>query len=267
MINSALYREPALLDPAKHRDLKIGALADFSITRGMHGVFLAVTEIPQAAIEFPVVFVATGEKNEAGRGQFSPIALLGLAQNENLFVDGTRWDARYIPAFIRRYPFLTANLRNADVPGPGVMIDTAWSGVSTTEGEPLFGADDKPAPALQRAMEFLERFEIEAQRTRNFCARLVEFDLLREMQADATLPDGLKFSVDGFHVVDEEKLLKLPDLAVIEMHRNGMLSLLNLHLASMHTMRGLVERKAKRAQAARAAGNGAGNGADNGASA
>jgi hypothetical protein len=250
VINSALYREPELLDPARHRALKMGTLADFSITRGMHGAFITATEMPQAALEFPLLFIHSGERDTAGRPTVSPIVLLGLAAGENLFVDGTRWDARYIPAFIRRYPFLTATLRSAGA--TGVMVDKAWSGFSETEGEPLFGADDKPAPALKRAMEFLEMFEAEAQRTRMFCTRLVELGLLREMKADATLPDGMTLSVDGFLVVDEEKLQRLPDDVVLEMHRNGMLMLLHLHLASMANMRAMVERKARRAQAAAA---------------
>lgn len=251
MINSALYRDPQLLDPAHHRALRMGALADFSITRGMHGVFITVTEMPQAALEFPLVFVNPGERDAAGRPTVSPIVLLGVAQNENLYVDGPRWDARYIPAFIRRYPFLTATLRNAGA--TGVMIDRAWSGFSETEGEPLFEPDDKPAPALKRAMDFLEMFESEVQRTRSFCSRLVELELLKEMKADATLPDGTTLSIDGFLVVDDEKLAQLPDAAVVEMHRNGMAMLLHLHLASLANMRPLLERKARRAQAAQVA--------------
>lgn len=251
MINSALYREPVLLEPARHRQLKIGTLADFSITRGMHAVFLAATEIPQAALEFPVVFVHTGVRDDAGRATVSPIALLGVAQGENLFVEGPRWEARYIPAFIRRYPFLTANLRGA--PAPGVMIDRGWSGFSEEQGDPLFGADGQPAPALQRAIEFLDRFETEAQRTQLFCARLVELELLREMKADATLPDGVSLSIDGFYVIDDEKLRALGDAPVLEMHRNGMLALLNLHQTSMNHLRTMIERKARRAQAAKEA--------------
>jgi hypothetical protein len=248
VINSALYRQPVLLDPAQYRNKKMGVLSDFSITKNMHAVFVTATEVPQAALEFPVVFVNTGDRDAGGRPMISPIVLLGLVQNENLFLAGTRWDARYIPAFIRRYPFLTANLKGASA--PGVLIDIAWSGFSDTDGEPLFDAGDKPAPALQRAIQFLEMFEAEAQRTRAFCARLAELDLLKEMKADATLPDGAKMSVDGFFTVDEDKLLKLPDATVLELHRNGMLALLHLHLASLNNLRHMVERKARSVAAA-----------------
>jgi hypothetical protein len=247
-INSALYRQPELLDPAAHRRLKVGPLDDFSITRGMHGAFITATEMPQAALEFPIVFIHSGELDAAGKATVSPIVLLGLSQGENLYVEGARWRARYIPAFIRRYPFLTATLRNAGA--TGVMIDRGWSGFSESDGEALFDADDKPAPALKRAMEFLEMFETEAQRTRSFCARVAELGLLKEMKADATLPGGATLSIDGFLVVDEEKLQKLDAELVLEAHRNGMLMLLHMHLASLVNMRTMVERKGRRAAAA-----------------
>ena len=86
----------------------------------------------------------------------------------------------------------------------------------------------------------------EALRTRQFCAQLVELDLLRPMQADATLPDGQRLTVEGFKLVDEERLRALPDPAVLELHRNGMLMLMNLHIASLANMRALIERKARR---------------------
>lgn len=244
MIHSALYRAPELLDPVRHGALRISALQDWSIARQMHAVYLAATELPEAALEFPVLFVHSGERDAAGRATVSPIALLGLAQGENLYVDGTRWLARYVPAFIRRYPFLTG--RSADDAAPGVMIDTAWSGLSPTVGEALFDAQGWPAPALQQRLALLERFEAEALRTRQFCAQLVGLDLLRPMQADATLPDGQKLTVEGFKLVDEEKLRALPDPAVLELHRNGMLMLMNLHIASLANMPALIERKARR---------------------
>ena len=248
MINSALYRSPELLDPAHHRKLKVGTLADFSIAKAMHGAFVTATEIPQAAIEYPVVFIHSGERDAAGQPTISPIVLLGLSQGENLYVDGARWDARYVPAFIRRYPFLTATLQQ-QAGAAGVMIDRGWSGVSETVGEPLFDADDKPAAALQRAIDFLQMFETEAQRTRSFCARLLELDVLKEMKADSTLPGGATLSIGGFLVVDEERLQKLPDAAVLEIHRNGMLMLLHMHLGSLANMRAMVERKARRTAA------------------
>ena len=239
-----LYRRSIPLDPAVHRGHKVAQLTDFSIARELHAVFVTATEFPQAALEFPIVFVETGRHDVAGRPMMSPVALLGLSHGENLHVEGTRWDARYIPAYIRRYPFSTAAMPGAS--GINVLVDEAWSGFSDHAGEPLFEADDTPAPALKRAMDFLERFELEAERTHAFCERLVMLGVLKEMKADATLPNGQTLSVDGFHAIDEDKLRALADATVLELGRNGLLMLMQVHLMSIANIRHLVNKKAAR---------------------
>ncbi len=244
----SLYQRSIALDPAVHRQRKVSPLSDFSIAKDLHAVFVTATEFAQAALEFPIVFVETGRHDAAGRPMMSPVALLGLTHGENLYVEGTRWEARYIPAYIRRYPFSTASLPGAS--GINVLVDEAWSGFSDHGAEPLFEAGDTPAPALKRAMDFLERFEFETERTQAFCERLVMLGVLKEMKADATLQNGHKLSVDGFHAVDEEKLRALPEAAVLELWRNGLLMLMQAHLISLANIRHLVNRKAARLQAA-----------------
>ncbi len=250
MINSALYRQPELLDSALHRHKKLQSLTDFSITKNMHAVFVTAAEFPVVALDFPIIFINTGERLANGRAMVSPVAMLGLVANENLHLDGTRWDARYVPAFIRRFPFLTAGVQGAST--PGVFVDASWSGFDDTEGEALFDADGKATPQLTRAVEFLQRFDLEQQRTRAVCTRLVELDLLKEMTADATLPNGETLQVEGLLVVDEEKLAALSDALVLELHRSGVLMLLQAQLMSLVNMTHLVERKAARQIAAMA---------------
>jgi len=244
VINSALYREPQLLDANLHRTKRLKPLTDFSVTKNMHAVFITATEFPQASLDFPIIFINTGERLENGKALVSPVALLGLTANENLRVAGERWDGRYVPAFIRRFPFLTAGVQGMDT--PGVFVDASWPGFSDTEGEPLFDAEGKPTAVLQGMIDFLYRFDAEMQRTRLFCERVVGLDLLKEMQADATMPNGENVKVEGFLVIDEEKLGKLPDATVLELHRNGMLMLMQAHLMSLANVRDLVERKAAR---------------------
>ncbi|MGZ5154810.1 MAG: SapC family protein [Caldimonas sp.] len=240
----SLYHRSIPLDPALHRERKIVPLSDFSIARDLHAVFVTATEFPQAALEFPIVFVETGRHDPAGRPVMSPVALLGLSHGENLHVEGSRWDARYIPAYIRRYPFSTAAMPGAS--GINVLVDEAWGGFSDHAGDPLFDAGGAPAPALKRAMDFLERFELETERTRAFCERLVMLGVLKEMKADATLPNGQTLSVDGFHAIDEDKLHALPDATVLELWRTGLLMLMQVHLMSIANIRHLVNKKAAR---------------------
>ena len=244
-----LYRRPVPLDSARHARRRVLPLSDWRFCANQHAAYLTVTEIPHAALEFPVVFVRDGET-------VSPVILLGLEAGENLFVDldtGT-WRARYVPAAFRRYPFITSQAQ----PGQPaqVLVDEDWAGFGETEGEPLFGpspADGGQAgqtPALARALEFLQRFEDEVARTRAFCTRLAELEILEPMKVDATLPGERKLRVDGFEAVEESRLAALPDATVLELFRNGMLGMLQLHLASVANVRNVVDRKGERELAA-----------------
>jgi hypothetical protein len=171
------------------------------------------------------------------------VVLLGLANHENLrLTPQGRWDARYVPAFIRRFPFLTARVKGSNA--PGVFVDAAWSGFSDTEGEPLFDAQGEPTDTLKRALDFLQRFDEEQRRTRAFSQRVAELDLLKDVQVEVSLPDGKKLTVNGFLTVDEEKLNQLPDATIVDLHRSNMLMLMQVHLLSMNNLPALAERKA-----------------------
>lgn len=243
----ALYREPTLLGNVEHRHLKLARLNDHSMAAGMHSSFLGAAEFALAARDFAILFV---RDSSASPGQIEPIVLLGVVPGENLFVDGTRWDARYVPAFIRRYPFSLARVEGRTE--PAVMIDRSWAGFSETLGEPLYDDEGKAAPRLAEAVEFMTQFEVEVARTFAFCKHLVELDLLREMAAQVTLADGQTLGLDGLLAIDAAKLHALADAQVLEMHHNGMLSLVHAHLLSLANMQALVERKAQRLQRAAA---------------
>jgi hypothetical protein len=234
-----------VLDFVKHRHLKLAPLSDHSMAASMHASFLAAAEFTAAARDFVIVFV-----NDAveGRMQVEPIVLLGVTAGENLYLDGTRWDARYVPAYIRRYPFWLTQAPGIE--DPVVMIDQGWPGFSEGEGDPLYAGDNQPAPRLAAAMEFITQFEVEAARTLQFCQRLSALGLLRTMTANLTLPGGQSLALDGLMTVDDAKLQALPDAQVIELHRNGMLGLLHAHLLSLANLQALVERKARRLQPA-----------------
>ena len=240
-----MYGRAVPLDPAVHRDRKISPLTDYTVASKLHAVFVTATEFAQAALEFPIVFVESGPRDATGRTVMSPVALLGLEHGENLHVESGRWTARYVPAFIRRYPFLTAKVAGSS--SSHVLVDDSWSGFSDHAEEPLFLAGDVPAPAFRRTMDFLERFELESERTRVFCERLVSLAVLKEMKADATLPNGETLSVDGFHAIDEAKLHALPDPTALALWRNNFLMLMQAHLMSLANIRHLVARKAARA--------------------
>ena len=191
--------------------------------------------------EYPIVFT------RMPNGRIVPVAMLGLRNRENLFVeeDG-RWMANYIPAFVRRYPFVLAQLGGDSL---GVCVDEAYAGLSEQEGEPLFDEQGRNSPVLGNALEFLQRFQQEFARTEAFCQRLEQAGLLREMNAKADLADGRSFTVNGLLVVDEPKLMALPDATALSLFRKGELHLVSMHLASLSNMQRLVDRIARAASA------------------
>ena len=98
MTPSVLYRDPVPVNPVLHRNKRVGKLSDFSVAKAMHAVFLAAAEFENAALEYVIVFVHTGDDPATGKRSMAPIVLLGLNLGENLFVDGPRWDSHYMPA-------------------------------------------------------------------------------------------------------------------------------------------------------------------------
>jgi len=232
------YEKPALLDRRKHRSRRVRPGSSFAFARRANSLVLAGVEFNEACKEYAVVFT------RPAAGRVVPVVMLGLRSRENLFVgDDGRWDARYIPAFVRRYPFVLAELPGQPL---AVCIDEAYAGLGESEGEPLFDAEGGDTPFLRNALEFLAQYQREHLRTEAFCQRLDQAGLLREMDARADLVDGRSFTINGLLVVDEKKLLALPEAAALALFRSGELHLISLHLASLSNMQRLVERLAQR---------------------
>jgi hypothetical protein len=194
-----------------------------------------VVEFAEACKEYPIVFVRVGEVPADGKQAVAPLAVLGLKTGSNLFVKDNSWTGNYVPAYLRRYPFSMARI-DQESDSMAVCYDSEWAGFSQTEGTMLFGADNEPSEFLKNVQNFLESFEQEAERTRLICQQLNELDLFREMRFEATLASGEKLDVDGFLAVDEKKLAELPDDKVLQLHRSGLLSLLEMHRVSMGNM-------------------------------
>jgi hypothetical protein len=233
-----------------HRALKLKVpVEDWSVANRLNALFVAAAEFGEVCREFPIVFVKAGAEPD-GKDAIAPIAVLGLTQNQNLYVTGERWRAQYMPAILRMFPFCIARI---DAERFAVCVDSAYAGLSEKEGTPLFQDDGKPSELVTSMQKQLEVLEAEIQRTRLVGARLQELGLLREMRFDAKLPDGTQHTVDGFLTVDDQKVTALSDAVVGELHRSGLLGLIHLHWVSLGNMRRLVDWHIERSAAAPAA--------------
>jgi hypothetical protein len=229
------YNKPVALNKVTHKEVKVTPIdGDYSFAKKINSVIVAGIEFTEAAKEYPIVFAQAGDS-------FVPVALLGLRNQENLFVDddGT-WDARYIPAFVRRYPFVLASTPDAEQ--LVVCIDESYSGFNDSEGEALFSDDGEPVELLNKTMEFLEEYQRQYARTEAFLARLKENDLLMSLNARVDLVDGKQFSLTGLLAVDERKLLQLSDEKAVQLFRAGELAWIYCHLMSLGCMGRMVDR-------------------------
>ncbi len=236
MSTPPMYGNLVPLDRRLHQNLRLNTeIPVVSRIAGLNSLFLAVVEFAEACKEYPIVFVRVGEVPADGKQAVAPLAVLGLKAGSNLFVKDNSWTGNYVPAYLRRYPFSMARI-DQESDSMAVCYDSEWAGFSQTEGTMLFGTDNEPSEFLKNVQSFLESFEQEAERTRLICQQLNELDLFREMRFEATLASGDKLDVDGFLAVDEKKLAELPDDKVLQLHRSGLLSLLEMHRVSMGNM-------------------------------
>jgi hypothetical protein len=245
----SFYTKPELLNRELMRGKRIAPLHHYGFASQLNSLFLAGAEFADACKEYPIVFTSVGAE---GNTKIVPVAMMGLREGENLFVQADQsWDARYIPAFVRRYPFVLAELPGQQL---GVCLDTAYPGFGDKEGEALFDDAGANTPFLQNALDFLNRYQIEHMRTERFCKHLADNGLLVEMSAKAELKDGSSYLVNGLMVVDEQKLLALPDEKALQVFRAGELSWVYAHLMSLPNLNGLIDRLSKRPKAAATAG-------------
>lgn len=216
------YRQPEPLTAAAHGDWRIRG-GDLRFAETAHVVPLVVSEFVQAARFYPILFTTDGA---------APVALLGL-ERRNLFVSDGAWQPRtYVPAYVRRYPFGFMALRE---PGRfALAIDAASEAIGRGEGEgePLF-ADGAPSPLTQEALKFCDAYQGEAAGTDSFRQALVARDLLVDRRAEVTLPDGRKFAVEGFQLVDPTRLAALDAETVVDWQARGWLALVHFHLMSL----------------------------------
>lgn len=237
-----IYDQPVVLNRARHRHLRLKSQpAHFEFARQINSVPLTSVEFADAARDYPIVFAGTPDQASM------PAVLLGLAASENLFVlDDGRWEAEaYVPAFLRRYPFVVAD--QGESGGYSVCLDRAFLLDDGEGGEPLFDEEGREAPALSRALKFLADYQGAVERTQAMMRQLRDNGLLIAKHVHAERPGAPRQTISGFSVVDETRLQKLSAKALKELSRTGTLGLLYVHLASLVNLKRLVRRREARA--------------------
>jgi SapC len=232
------YNELQPLSSQQHADFKIRAADKAPFLAKQHAVPVTVEEFPLVQRFMPIVF-SQGEEPV-------PLALMGLNEGINTFFDedGALNETNfYVPAYIRRYPYLLARLR-PDSDELSLCFDPTSDTVGAfEEGEALF-VDGQPSDTTKNILQFNEQFEQAGARTGQFMQELKELDLL--IDGEVTIqPDGAAqpFVYRGFMMVDENKLNEMRGDQLRKIVQNGMLPLIYAHLFSLGLMRDIFGRQ------------------------
>lgn len=232
-----IYESATPVSHARHGQWSVEVGADFAFSKHVNSVPLMAVEFPNAASEYSIVFAGT-------EAAVVPAVILGMRNDENLYLaEQGGWKAKYVPAFVRRYPFVFST--SEDGKTFTLCIDEAFSGFNQKgRGEPLFDADKKPSPYVAKVLKFLEQYQIEFLRTQAFCKKLAELKLLEPMRAQANLGSGEKLSLGGFMAVNRDRVKALAADKLAELAKTDELELLYLHLHSMRNFSDMGNRLA-----------------------
>lgn len=224
----------------RHRGKRVRPVNDLRFAANLHLAYLTVHEFARAAGTYPIVFL-----EDKASDQFRPLALLGLEAGENLFVDAQgRWEAAYIPAIIRRYPFGLSRAEEAD--RYVVCVDEGSELLSDTEGLPLFDEQGQPTDVIENVKRYLGELQQMEQLTNEFVQFIVQHNLLTPLNMRVSA-SGQARTISGCYVINEERLNNLSDARFLEIRQKGYLPALYAHLISLSQTERLVALKDRRA--------------------
>lgn len=214
-----------------HADLGLVERSNFPFAVGSNAIPITIDEFVVAQRFYPIVF--TPQENGA------PLALVGLADGDNLFIDANgNWRAdTYVPAYVRRYPFLLARL-TPEAQDLSLCFDDSTNLLSNEASQKLF-VGTEASDTTKNILQFCEQFEVAVQRTSAFMAELSELKLLQDTEASASI-NGQDMSFRGFKAVDEKALQEIRGDVARKLVKNGMLGLIYAHFFSLSNMQNLM---------------------------
>ena len=231
----------ALLNNVDHADIRVITDRSARYRDDIKQSLVFPFEFRNVQACYPILFQQHSE------GDFYPLALFGFQEKENLFLDESGWQAPYIPAMVRREPFLIG-FQDSDSRGESqrmrvLSIDMDHPRVNTEHGEPLFQPLGGRTPFLEGVANLLETIYAGIEHNKSFVGALQELDLLESVTLEIELKDGSRNQLIGFHCLNEDKVRALSAEVLGDLNERGYLMPLFMVLASMGNIQRLVELK------------------------
>ncbi|MGB3462022.1 SapC family protein [Rhodanobacter lindaniclasticus] len=234
-----------LLNNVAHKDLRIAARFGRAFGDDVGMVPAYPTEYAELQREYPIFF-----QKDSETGEYRSVALLGFARDENLYLQGERWNAGYLPGHIARGPFLIG-FQEQDVDGERrceavIHVDLDHPRVSFDEGEPVFLPQGGNSPYLEQVATVLRGIRDGVDGGKAMYEIFDSMGLIQPITLDIKFDDTHGANVTGLLGIDRERLAALDAESLHVLHRSGYLEGAYLVLASMHNLRRLMAEKQRR---------------------
>ncbi len=218
------YKKPMPIDARKHADLSLKKNFGFDFAKTVNAIPVNMIEMPQVCHFYPIAF--SPDENA------SPVAIMGLRDTENLFVDTNgAWDPEcYVPAYARRYPFIFSEVPNTDQ--LTLCVDDAPEALDKGGEQKFFDSEGKPTELANNALEFCKSYHAASQQTIEFSRALDASGVLVQREAQIKIAGDKVINFSGFRIIDEAKLAELDDKTFLEWRAKGWTPFLYAHLFS-----------------------------------
>jgi hypothetical protein len=233
---------PVILNNDTHRKLRVITTRSAEYGEKVHVVPVIGDELSEVALDFPVYLMKNDET-----GKFSLYALMGLEPDENLYLQGERWAASYLPLHMRRTPFLLTptdeEKRTTEDNEAKIAIDMDSKRISESKGQAIFNENGSKTPYLESIIKVLSVLVMGIESTEAFISLLVEHDLIESTQINMTFVNGEKRSLQGLYIINADKLDGLKGEVLQEFHSRGFLQASYMMVASMGQITKMINMK------------------------
>jgi len=227
------------LNNVDHHALRVERRYSAEFGHGVNQALLSPAEFEDAQREYPILFRRDDE------GDFQAIALLGFNRGENLFLAPDQWDARFIPAEMRRGPFFLREVEDSSGSlALAPFIDLDDPRLDEAKGEPLFLSLGGNAPYLEEVVTALRIIQERAAETRAMFSMFLELDLIQPVSINIQLADRCEYRIPEVFSIDTAQFSALAPDKLKRLQASGFLSHAIFARSSLHNINRLVELKA-----------------------
>lgn len=232
-----MYQNVEAINSITHLKCGIKEINSLSYVKELIHVPITIAEFYESCKDYPIVFAKDASES------WSALALVGFKEKENLFIDEKgQWEKnRYLPAFIRRYPFIFVSQPNSEELTLAFDVTCKEENCQNKE-RAFFDEEAKAMPFLQGIMSFLTQFQNDAKATAEFIKQLYDWGLLEARMANIVTPSGETFTLNGFFVINEEKLRHLSKKKKEEINAKNAIPLITAHLISLSNIQRMGNR-------------------------